>query len=279
MMHADAFLQEILDNEADDLPRRIYADWLMDHGDQVNAARGEFIHLQCTLAQYEPDAKRPAELLRRERELLAAHGRVWGQAFARLGCRCWEYRRGFVEGIGLPAEALLRHGPQLLRLAPIREIKLYEAAGQCAHLAQCDFLSAVRILDLENNQLENRDLAALADSPHLPALRTLYLWCNRIGDEGLCSLVSGQLQLEQLDLSNNLLNNDGVIRLADSLFFDRLRRLVLSSNRIGDPGGSALAAAPYGRQLVSLDLSKNSLSAEVMAALREKYADRVHLTS
>ena len=33
-----------------------------------------------------------------ERALLAEHHREWGSAFQRLGCRCWEYRRGFVEG-------------------------------------------------------------------------------------------------------------------------------------------------------------------------------------
>ncbi|MFQ3651441.1 MAG: TIGR02996 domain-containing protein [Gemmataceae bacterium] len=278
MMHADAFLQDVIDNEYDDLPRRIYADWLMDHGDRLAAARGEFIHLQCNLAQYQPDAKRPAELLRRERELLAMYGRIWGADFARLGCRCWEYRRGFVEGVGLPAEALLRHGAELMRLAPIREIKLYESAGLLDRLGQSGFLSAVRILDLENNQLEDRDLAALAESHGCPALRTLYLWSNRISDDGLRALVQGQLALEQVDLSHNLLNNDGIIALADSLFFDRLRRLVLSSNRIGDPAGLALAASPFGRNLVSLDLSKNSLGAEVMAALRVKYAGRVHLS-
>jgi uncharacterized protein (TIGR02996 family) len=279
MMHEDAFLQDILDNERDDLPRRIYADWLMDHGDSVTAARGEFIHLQCTLSQYDADARRPAELLRRERELLAQHGRAWGASFARLGCRCWEYRRGFVEGIGLPAEALLRHARQLFALAPIREIKLYESSGHLTALAGCTALKGVRILDLENNQLDDRDLAALAESSHLPALRTLYLWSNRIGDVGLRALVQGQLQLEQIDFSQNLLNNDGVVTLADSVFFDRLRRLVLTGNRVSDPGGLALAASPFGRHLVSLDLSKNALSAEVMSALREKYAGRVHLTS
>jgi uncharacterized protein (TIGR02996 family) len=279
MMHEDAFLQDILDHEHDDLPRRIYADWLMDHGDAVSAARGEFIHLQCTLAQFEPDAKRPADLLRRERELLVTYGRAWGARFAQFGCRCWEYRRGFVEGVGLPAAALLRHATALFSETPLRELKLYDSSGHLAALAACPSLRVVRILDLENNQLDDRDLASLADSPHLPALRTLYLWSNRIGDEGLQALVQGQLALEQIDLSQNLLNNDGVITLADSRFFERLRRLVLTGNRVGDPGGLALAHSLGGRNLVSLDLSKNALSAEVMAALREKYAGRVHMTS
>src|SRR4051812_12937455 len=106
MTHEEAFLQDILENREDDTPRRGYADWLIDQGDEVNAARGEFIHLQCELAKL-PPGPRPAPLVRRERELLETHGREWGSLFGRLGCTCWEYRRGFVEGVGVAARTML----------------------------------------------------------------------------------------------------------------------------------------------------------------------------
>src|SRR5262245_11771844 len=101
MTHEDAFLQDIVENREDDTPRRIFADWLLDHPDPVCMARGEFIHLQCDLARLPAGATRPEAQVLRERRLIEAHGREWGSPFQRLGCVCWEYRRGFVEGIGL----------------------------------------------------------------------------------------------------------------------------------------------------------------------------------
>src|SRR5690348_3282911 len=127
MTHEDAFLQDILENREDDTPRRVFADWLLDQPDAVSAARGEFIHIQCDLARLPPGMPRPERLLRRERELLEAHGREWGSLFGRLGCTCWEYRRGFVEGVGLAASALLSQAATLFRAAPVRELKLYNS--------------------------------------------------------------------------------------------------------------------------------------------------------
>src|SRR5882724_4595197 len=109
MTHEEAFLQDIVENRDDDTPRRIFADWLMDHDDPVTQARGEFIHLQCELAKHPAGVARPAELLRRERELLWTHGKLWGGGLDRFGCICWEYRRGFVEGVGMSAMAFAAH--------------------------------------------------------------------------------------------------------------------------------------------------------------------------
>src|SRR4051812_45848550 len=134
MTQEDAFLLEVLENPSDDVPRRVYADWLTDQGGMVNAARGEFIQLQCDLARVPPPA-RPADLVRRERDLLEAHGREWGSVFDRLGCSCWQFRRGFVEGVGIPAQALLSQAATLFRSAPISELKLYTSSGLWDKLA------------------------------------------------------------------------------------------------------------------------------------------------
>jgi uncharacterized protein (TIGR02996 family) len=279
MTHEDAFLQDILENYDDDIPRRIYADWLMDHGDAVASARGELIHLQCQLAQTAPDAKKNADLLRRERELIATYGRLWGAVFQRLGCRCWEYRRGFVEGVGIPAAALLSHADTLFRLGPIRELKLYHSSGLLGDVAACPHLANIRILDLENNELNDADVAELSESPHLMQVHTLFLWSNRVGDTGVRSLCGGTWpRVEQLDLSSNIITDDGVAALADSLFLRRLTRLALSRNQIGDTGARALAASPYSTGLFTLDIGKNAIGPDGTAALREKFTGRVQLT-
>jgi uncharacterized protein (TIGR02996 family) len=278
MTHEDAFLQDILENREDDTPRRVYADWLMDLPDDVSAARGEFIHVQCELARTQPGS-RPAALVRRERELLEAHGREWGSLFSRLGCSCWEYRRGFVEGVGIPAQALLSQAATLFRSAPIDELKLYGSSGYWGDLAGCSHLARVRSLDVEKNDLGDVDLEALAGSTHLKEVSTLLLWSNRIGDAGVRALLGSALpKLVRLDLSSNLITDAGAQALAGS-FLARLTLLDLTDNQITDPGALALLGSPHSAALAWLELGKNPISTSVQNTLREWHAARERAAS
>jgi len=274
MTQEDAFLQEVLENPADDVPRRVYADWLVDQGGLVNAARGEFIQIQCDLARL-PLGARPAELVRRERELLEVHGREWGSLFGRLGCSCWQFRRGFVEGVGVSAPALLSQAATLFRAAPVSELKVYQSAGLWAQLSDCVHLARLRCLDLESNGLTDDDLEALCRSANLPELVTLHLWANRIGDAGVRALVrSAPPKLTRLDLSSNQITDAGALVLADSTFLSRLRLLDLSSNQINDAGALAVIGSPHVSAQAWLELSKNPITIPVQNALREWHARR-----
>lgn len=278
MTYEDAFLQEILEDRDDDTPRRIYADWLLDHPDPVQSARGEFIHVQLDIARHPPEAGRPLPLIARERELLEAHSREWGAPLLRLGCKCWEYRRGFVEGVGLPAAALLTHAAALFRIAPIHEVKLYHAPDVLRDLAASPWLAGLDVLDLERNQLGDEELLVLATSPHLGELASLHLWSNRVSDEGAAALArAGLARLSRLDLSNNLLGDEGAAALAASPLLCRLALLDLGGNQIGDPGAQALAASPHADGLGWLNLSKNLIGPGAQTALRERYPGRVQV--
>jgi uncharacterized protein (TIGR02996 family) len=278
MTHEDAFLQDILENREDDTPRRVFADWLLDHADPVQAARGELIHVQCDLARLPPGAPRPEHLLRRERQLLEAHGREWGTLFQRLGCYCWEYQRGFVEGVGMPASAFLAQAAALFRAAPVRELKLYGTAGLAGQLAGCPWLGRARTLDLEKNDLGDDDVEALAGSPHLGGLATLLLWCNQVGDAGAAALAAADLpRLARLDLSNNAVGDGGAAALAASPLLGRLALLDLTGNRVGDPGAQALAGSRHAGGLGWLDVSKNPVGLVGQNALRERFGGRVQV--
>lgn len=278
MTHEDAFLDDIVTHPDDDTPRRIFADWMFDQNDPVLAARAELIHLQCDLARLPPGAARPATLVRRERYLLEQHGREWGSPFQRLGCTCWEYRRGFVEGVGMSVPALLAGARTLFQTAPIRELKLYGAAGHLAALARCPYLLRLRALDLEGNDLTDTDLKLLAGSPNLNGLTTLLLWNNRIADAGLAALALADLpRLTRLDLSRNAVGDVGVTVLAGSSLIGRLNLLDLTGNQVGDRGAVALAASPRAATLRWLDLTKNPIGATGHQALRERFGSRVQV--
>jgi uncharacterized protein (TIGR02996 family) len=279
MTHEDVFLLDILENRDDDTPRRIYADWLLDHDDPVLAARGEFIHIQCDLARPgggEPD--RLAALVKRERQLLELHAREWGSPLARLGCHCWEYRRGFVEGVGIPASAFLAQAASLFRCAPVRDLKLYQARTVMIGLGACPYLARVRTLDLEKNELGDTDLAPLAASSHLNELATLLLWSNFVSDAGVRALIRGQLpRLSRLDLSGNSIGDAGAQALASAPLLAQMAMLDLTANRIGDAGAQALASSPHAGSLSWLELAKNPISRAGLNLLQERFANRVHV--
>jgi uncharacterized protein (TIGR02996 family) len=274
MTHEDAFLLDIVENREDDTPRRIFADWLLDQPDPVQVARGEFIHLQCELA------RQPVpELQARERALLEAHGREWGSLFRRLGCRGWEYRRGFVEGVGMPAASFLAQSATLVRSTPLRELKLSDASGVVADLAACSHLGRLAILDLECNGLVDVEVATLAGSAHLAGLETLLLWSNHAADDGARALAhsTGLPRLVRLDLSDNGVGDGGAEALAHGGLLARLSVLDLHGNQVSDRGAQALAATPHGGCLSWLDLAKNPIGADAQAALRQRYGGKVHV--
>ena len=68
-----AFLRAVLADPADDAPRLIYADWLDEQGDP----RGEFVRVQCRLAQLPAGHEAVGDLRRREKELLDRCEPAW----------------------------------------------------------------------------------------------------------------------------------------------------------------------------------------------------------
>ena len=128
-MDADAFLRAIRADPAGDLPRLVYADWLDEHGD---AARAEFVRVQCELAKLPPHDERYAGVEDREHELLAAHEADWLGDLPPLDE--WAFRRGFVEEVRFdpaeppPAGWLARHAVAGVTLAPRAEFPTADAA-------------------------------------------------------------------------------------------------------------------------------------------------------
>src|SRR5689334_17582683 len=99
MPDRESLLAAVFEDRADDAPRLVYADWLLDHGD----ARGEFIQVQCRLGRlWEVVPARP-DLQGREQELLAKHEAAWRAELPQMpGFVLGPFRRGFVETATVP---------------------------------------------------------------------------------------------------------------------------------------------------------------------------------
>ncbi|HEY8504059.1 MAG TPA: TIGR02996 domain-containing protein [Gemmataceae bacterium] len=233
-----AFLEQVRARPDDDAPRLIYADYLEERGDP----RGEFIRLQCALAELPPTDPDRARLAAREQELRERHGAEWAGAVPRL-VSGWEFRRGFIEEVALPAGAFLESAAELFRLTPLRRVRLYGAAEFLDRLVQAPELARVRELDLCGGELGNAGVNLLVRSPHLA-------------------------NLELLDLSFNGVSDAGVQILARAGNLPSLRRLYLNDNaRIGAAGARALAGSAPLRGLTVLDLSANAIDSTAVQAL------------
>jgi hypothetical protein len=103
-----SLLAECVAQPEDDAPRMIWAD-------AVDGERGELVALQCGR-----DALPRAELVtrnRRERVLLAAHGKEWS-GLERYATRV-RFRRGFVDAIEVTADTFIAHGSAIVAAAPL----------------------------------------------------------------------------------------------------------------------------------------------------------------
>jgi uncharacterized protein (TIGR02996 family) len=107
---ADDFLRDIWAAPADDGPREVFADWLLHRDDP----RGELITLQIGRAQ----GRSTPTGLKRERTLLAEHGRTWmGELEPVVGFTGYAFDRGF----------LYRCEPRWRRLAAQPELMTHPA--------------------------------------------------------------------------------------------------------------------------------------------------------
>jgi uncharacterized protein (TIGR02996 family) len=239
MRDDEAFLRAIIDNPDDDLPRLVYADYLDERGDHE---RAEFIRVQCELAKLPPDDPRARRLRNREQELLAEHRRrEWAGPLTEFADH-FEYRRGFIEGVGLSAAAFLRHAETLWTVAPINEVRLVDAWEEIDKLAASPHLGRIRGLAMPCNYLRDEDISRLVESPYLT-------------------------RLEQLDLSHNHFRTSGAEALAASPHLPSLRSLDLSVNDLGARGAEAIARSPFFVALQELSLEATSLGARGVETL------------
>ena len=222
-MHRDAFLATIVAEPGDDLPRLVYADYLEEFGDALDAARAEFIRAQVELTAGVGDAHRHAALEARERTLLALHAAAWLKPLRACGEALQNpsthglFRRGFVELVWMPAAIYLTKANKLFARAPVREVRLTrvkvpEVQPLLAHPA-------------------TRHLAALDLSDHY------------IGDDAARAVAATpELRLESLRLRNSNLTDAGAEALCDAAPDWRPRVLEVTGNAIGHAGRRALAA-------------------------------------
>src|SRR5262249_51205123 len=158
--------------------------------------------------------------------------------------------------VQIEANHFLNCGEELLRLGPIREVRLENARQVINTLAESSLLSHLTTLSISSG-LVLEDLRALLNSPHLTSLTSLRLSGNRLGATGVEYLTDPRtrLSLRELNLDENRIGAAGLQALTAARHFCQgLTALSLSNNDISASGARALAALPE-TALFSLNLA------------------------
>jgi uncharacterized protein (TIGR02996 family) len=246
----DAFMQEIREAPADDLPRLIYADWLEDHGD---ASRAEFIRVQIRLARAADDPEL-RQLRRRESELLHRHGPAWRRplpAWLRGGLT---FRRGFLDEYDGPAYSFFR-----------------DETADFFRLAPCPVLRLSRVKPAQIRRLRN--------TPHVAQVRGLYLSDPDTSADLLVDALHLEkaVRLEELGLAG-VRGRTSLRSLLCDPWTHRLRRLALVGCALDDGCLDSLLGWPGLRSLESLDLRDNRFRADGVVRLHSALGLRVRLS-
>ncbi|WP_166831438.1 TIGR02996 domain-containing protein [Thalassoroseus pseudoceratinae] len=283
MPQDSAFLEAILADPDEDLPRLIYADWLDEQGDP----RGEFIRIQCELFQRSddvpflqneiwrlPQRKRDDDhwnaLKSRERELLSAHEADWIQPLKSIQTRDWKqfyFLRGFVEHGWFSVRDWKSHGEEILDQAPLLDsLDLRGFESRMGTIVELESLQKIRRLTLEGYfqgfstdsplTMGADGAAYLAETPHLLNLREIRLRENDIRDAGLRHLCQSRHfgSLELLDLQRNQITDEGITEIIRSHAFPKLRSLNLQSNELTESGFWSLVNSPLPDRMDYIDL-------------------------
>ena len=128
-------------------------------------------------------------------------------------------------------------------------------------------LAKLASLDISRNGIGD-ELAAAVDAVELPALRHLACLSNGLGAATTAALARARLdELRSLDLSENPLRDDAVIALAETSRLPKLDVLRIKSTGVGVRGLAALAGSALGARLRAIDIARNEVDDNGLAAL------------
>lgn len=273
-MSESHFLEEIIANPHDDVPRLVYADWLEERGDP----RGEFIRLQFELTDETLDIEHRRDLQIRESDLLDEYQTEWTGPVSDLVTRS-AFARGFVEFVVIELHDFIERADELYRIAPIRSVLLncnrlsHVRQSSAQVLVDCVQLERLAGLALTGVIRDDQAIIQLFRTREFPFLERLILSNVGLSDEAVAVITKAPTlaNLKVLDLSSNRLRNASAIALARSKFITGLETLLLSGNRIRLTGGRALADSENFSKLKHLDFRANPHDQKVADLLRERF--------
>jgi uncharacterized protein (TIGR02996 family) len=256
-----ALLRAIEAHPEEDTPRLAYADWLDEQGE---SPRAEFI--QCDYARAAPKAMGP--LLGQFDALYRRHADAWlkqlpGQQFNKV------FVRGFLDPVHAAASNFVWHAETYAAVAPLHHLRLFKTPLMTEKVATCPQLGLVRRLDLTSNSIGVGHAQKFLRSPLLGNLRAINFTSNHLGIGGCKALAAAELPaLESLVLDYNQIGDRGLESVLAAPWFPHLKCLSLRGCKLTGASVAELARSPHAAGLESLNLScAFEVPAEALALL------------
>ena len=180
------------------------------------------------------------------------------------------FHRGFLERVNITGKAFIEYGPELVCRIPLRDVHFNQLdVSQCAAAANSQALIKVRELWFYQNHLGNEGLLPFLQTPYLNRLVTLSLDATGI-DWGIMSSLGNAPnfnRLEELDLSQNAICDEGIVALSQARGLKSLRRFGGRSIGIASEAMRCFSEAPIFSHLEELSLGENDLDNDAIANL------------
>ena len=237
------------DPDSDDA-RRVYADQLS----LKNDPRGEFILVDIALAG-PLSIRRREQLAQRRAELLAKHGKAWFPYPLKT-----RVHRGFVEAIAGPIGKLAKAAPAIFDAEPVVEVQVTDLEeNDIGRLLGAPWLPRVRRLILRGKLTED-DFAELCGAPALARLAALNVSNTKLPALALGALDGSLPHCRTLVLTGNRVGDPGMEQLVKWTHLGLLEQLYVSGCELGVDGVDALLGNAQLPNLEKLTLSNNALA-------------------
>jgi len=221
----ESFVQEIIQNPADDDLRLVFADFLEEQGDH----RAELIRSMFELDGMSLFDKRRTKLRNRAKTLIKKHG-----AFGSVpkGVKILEYRGGFPHSIEVTVARFLKLHELIFQFAPVRSVVLKSESKSFGQLCDVSYLSNLSHLTLRNNNATAKDLTNLLTHDRLNSLESLSVLSNV---NLTASVVTSMMKspnlssLQELTLQGYQLGPESSFAVSESTTLNNLKALRLSA--------------------------------------------------
>lgn len=198
--------------------------------------------------------------------------------FSELGVsRFYIDHRGFVTSIMTSTEVYASHADSLFSLAPLlRAVSLDNSSSELAPATMVPQNEQLRSLKVEGG-MDSKDVKSLFHAEPLRFVEQLWLRSNGIGD-GLLRVRDCCLEkLLQLDLRDNALTADSIVRFVKSQPLRTLTQLHLGGNPLGEEGAALISQAIFLNSLQRIDLDGCDLGDKAVRLLSPLVAKRLKL--
>jgi uncharacterized protein (TIGR02996 family) len=245
-----SLLDEVFANPADDGPRLVYADWLLEQPEEIDRARGELIQIQIREGPNE-------ELHTRAQELKSLYARGW---FNDVYVRRWD--RGFPTSVWCNCFQLEQLNGQSRRaeMALVESMTIDDGGVRVGQLLDALPLQSLSALELEDRWPLDA-FASVVSSARFARLRSFSARGTKIDNEHVQVLAASSAMsgVTDLALDSNSITDVGARLIAGSPYLASVERLGLSRNYITEAGVAALAASPHLTKLRAIGLYANPL--------------------